>query len=155
MPKLLAIFLILVVQQVSLFSQNSYLPLNRDLLLFHQPKQDSIHSFHSSIKPFLSGDLIQDTSQAYNSHKGISSLSILQNNSGFIKILTLLIASMGLGSGHISTKAAGAELSINAGAKFSLVASYLINSENFPSQYAALLDSGFIPHYGKSLSHRK
>lgn len=69
--------------------------------------------------------------------------------------MPLINGMFGAGTGHIFRTSAGAEFRLQAGNTFSLCLDYLINYEYFPKQYAAILDSGFIPHYGKYFSQTK
>ena len=151
MHKHLFIFFLTFQLQFCILAQTSYLPLHRNILLYTSPKSDSLHSFHSSIKPYLHSELLQDSDSSLIPLFFRNSASIHKYNSS-LSLRPILIASYGAGSGHISKTSGGIELRYNASRNLSFVASYLINRELFPSQYAALLDSGFIPHYGKLLS---
>jgi hypothetical protein len=147
--------ILIILLQIPSFSQNSYLPLHRDLMLYNEPKIDSVHGFHSSIRPYLKSDIaVQSTLHlTSDSENKLSSENETPSHNFIIK--PLLDGMFGAGTGHIFRTSAGANLIFEAGNKFSLDLKYLFNFEQFPKQYASLLDSGFIPHYGKFISQTK
>ena len=149
MRALVSTGILILVLQINLYAQNSYLPLHRDIMLFTCQKKDSLHGFHSSIKPYLQSEIKIDSSQLFRFHSTSEKAPIHADQSFKLTLRPLLIGMWGAGTGHVSRASAGADVRLQAGNNFSLVLSYLFNSEHFPDQYSALLDSGFIPHYGK------
>ncbi len=146
--------LLILILPFGSFAQNSYLPLHRDILLYTTSKSDSTTGFHSSIKPYLKSDLVIDTS-LHRTHISRQSIGSTKYKSFNLTLRPLVIAMYGAGSGHVSRTSAGAELRLNAGNNLSFCVSYLVTMQYFPSQYSALLDSGYIPHYGQFLSKSK
>jgi hypothetical protein len=155
MRMLFTIGLLVFVLQFNSYAQNSYLPLHRDIMLYYYEKRDSLHGFHASIKPYLQSDITIDStldSSIYSKHRSESN----NEDQSFKLIAKPLVYGMyGAGTGHIFRTSAGADIRIQAGNNFSITISYLLNNEHFPKQYAALLDSGFIPHYGRFISQAK
>jgi hypothetical protein len=155
MRNLASIGISIFAMQFNSHAQNSYLPLHRDIMLYNYEKKDSLHGFHSSIKPYLQSEIRIDSSFHIFETSKQNTVSQDENQSLKFSARPLINGMFGAGTGHISRTSAGAGISLQAGNKFSMAINYLLNYESFPRQDAGILDSGFIPHYGKFFSRSK